>query len=94
MRGNADQRSESLSLVYIAGNRADAAKAEHILAEHGVAYTLNLEPFVSASLVRTGVHAGLFVYVPTALHHSCREILEQNGLTDTVDLDSLLPESQ
>lgn len=76
-----------LSLVYIAGNLADARKAERALTESGVDYALSLEPFVSDSLVRAGEHAGLFVYVPAAQHRSCREILERNGLTDTVGPD-------
>lgn len=85
---------ESLSLVYIAGNTADAARAERVLTEQGLDYVLSLEPFVSASPVWTGERMGLFVYVPTALHRSCRDLLERNGLTDTVDLDGTSLESR
>lgn len=90
MRRSADQLSGSLSLVYIAGNMADAEKAERTLTEHGVDYALSLEPFASTSMMRPGDHTGLFVYVPTAQHRSCREMLERSGLTDTVGLDEAL----
>lgn len=79
-----------LSLVYIAGNMVDAEKAERTLTEHGVDYALSLEPFASTSIMRAGEHTGLFVYVPTAQHRSCREMLERSGLTDTVGLDEAL----
>lgn len=82
-----------LRLLYIAGNAVDAARAERVLTEHGVDYTLRLEPFMSVSPVWTGERPGLFVYVPTAVHRSCREILERHGLTDTVDEEELSSES-
>lgn len=90
MRRSADQLSGSLSLVYIAGNMVDAGKVERILTEHGVDYALSLEPFASTSMMRPGDHTGLFVYVPTAQHRACREMLERSGLTDTVGLDEAL----
>lgn len=87
-RRTADELSGTpLSLVYIAGSVGDAEKAERALTEHGVDYVLSLEPFASTSVMRTGEHVGLFVYVPTAQHRSCREMLERNGLADTVGLD-------
>lgn len=73
--------------MYIAGNVVEAEKAERTLTEQGVDYVLSLEPFVSTSLMRTAEHTGLFVYVPTARHRFCRDILERNGLTDTVGLN-------
>jgi hypothetical protein len=91
MRRSADQLPGSLSLVYIAGNVAEAEKAECTLTEHGVDYALSLEPFASTSLMRVGEHTGLFVYVPAALHPSCLEMLERNGLTDTVGLEEVPP---
>ena len=94
MRRSADQLPGSLSLVYIAGNVAEAEKAERTLTEHGVDYALSLEPFASTSLMRVGEHTGLFVYVPAALYRSCLEMLERNGLTDTVGLEEALPEEK
>jgi len=91
MRRSADQISEDVSLVYIAGNVVDAEKAERVLTEQGVDYVLSLESFASTSLMRMGEHKGLFVYVPTAQHGSCRDLLERHGLTDTVGLDAGLP---
>lgn len=82
----------SLSLVYIAGNTVDAGKAERTLTEHDIDYTLSLEPFASTSIMRGGEHMGLFVYVPTTQHRSCREMLERSGLADTVGLDEALME--
>jgi hypothetical protein len=87
MRRRAQEITGSLNLVYIAGNMVDGEKAEQILTEHGVEYALRLEPFASTSMVRGGEHMGLFVYVPTAQHPSCREMLERSGLTDTVGLE-------
>jgi uncharacterized membrane protein len=80
----------SLSLVYIAGNVVDAGKAERTLMDHGIDYVLSLESFASTSVMRGGEHTGLFVYVPVLQHQICLEILEQNGLTDTVALDEAL----
>jgi len=80
----------SLSLVYIAGNMVDAGKVERTLTDHGVDYALSLEPFASTSVMRGGEHMGLFVYVPTAQHRACRDMLERSGLTDTVGLDEAL----
>ena len=91
MRRSADQLPGSLSLVYIAGNVAEAEKAERTLTEHGVDYALSLEPFASTSLMRVGEHTGLFVYVPAAQHRSCLEMLKRNGLTDTVGLEEAPP---
>jgi uncharacterized membrane protein len=79
-----------LKLAYIAGNMVDAERVERMLSEHGIDYALSLEPFVSTSLMRTGEHAGLFVYVPAMQHGVCLEVLEQNGLTDTVAFDEAL----
>ena len=75
------------SLVYIAGTLYDAKKAERVLTDHGIEYVLDLEPFASTSLMRAGEHTGLFVYVPTEQHGACLDILERNGLMDTVSLD-------
>lgn len=90
MRRRAHEITGSLSLVYIAGNMVDAEKAERTLTEHGVDYALSLEPFASTSMMRPNDHTGLFVYVPTAQHRSCLEMLERSGLTDTVGLDEAL----
>jgi hypothetical protein len=76
-----------LSLVYIADNTVDAHKAERVLTGQGIDYTLSLEPFACTSVLLVGERTGLFVYVPAAQHRSCRELLEQNGLTDTVEPD-------
>ncbi len=76
-----------LSLVYIADNVTDACKAERILTGRGIDYTLSLEPFASTSVMLVAERTGLFVYVPTSQHRACRELLERNGLTDTVAMD-------
>lgn len=73
-----------LSLVFIAGNLADAEAAEERLTEMGIDYALSLERFTTASFMG-GEYTGLFVYVPAAQHRFCREMLERHGLTDTVD---------
>lgn len=82
-----DLREVPLSLVYIAGNVVDAEKAERTLTAQGVDYVLSLESFASTSVMLVGERTGLFVYVPTAQHRSCRELLERSGLMDTVGLD-------
>lgn len=83
-----------MSLVYIAGNLPDAEAAERYLTERGMDYTLSLEPFTTTSVIG-GVYVGLFVSVPTAQHQQCREILEANGLTDTISIDEQgLPEER
>jgi len=80
----------ALGLVYIAGNTVDAGKVERILTEQGVDYALSLEPFASTSMMRPGDHTGLFVYVPTAQHRACRDMLERSGLADTVGPEEAL----
>lgn len=79
-----------MSLVYIAGNLPDAEAAERCLTDNGIDYTLSLEPFTTTS-VMGGVYVGLFVSVPTAQHQQCREILEANGLADTISMDQQGP---
>jgi len=83
-KSNEELAGTSLSLVYIAGNLPDAEAAEQRLTEMGIDYTLRLEQFTTASFMG-GEYTGLFVYVPTAQHRFCREMLERHGLTDTVD---------
>jgi hypothetical protein len=73
----------TLELVYIAGNLRDAEAAERQLTEHGIEYTLTLEPFTTTSLLG-GEHTGLFVYVPVARYAESRRLLEAAGLTDTI----------
>jgi len=86
-RTNEELAGTPLSLVFIAGNLADAEAAEQRLTEMGVDYALSLEPFTTLSLMG-GEYTGLFVYVPTAQHRFCREMLERHGLTDTVEPES------
>jgi len=83
-----------LSLVYIADNVTDARKAERILTGQGIDYTLSLEPFASTSVLLVGERTGLFVYVPAARHPSARELLEGNGLTDTVAMDESVAQGE
>lgn len=91
-RRTADELAgKPLSLVYIADNLVDAQKAERILTEQEIDFTISLEPFASTSVMLVGERTGLFVYVPAERHDSCRGMLERNGLTDTVALDAGLP---
>lgn len=88
-RRTADELSGTpLSLVYIAGNTVDAEKVERILTERGIDYVLRLEQYASTSVMLVGEHTGLFVYVPAERHESCRVVLEQNDLMDTVAFDA------
>ncbi len=80
-----------LGLVYIAGNTMEAEKVERLLTERGIDYALRLEPYASTSVMLVGERTGLFVYVPVDRHESCRVVLEQNGLMDTVAFDAGLP---
>ncbi len=76
-----------LSLIYIADNIVDARRAERILTEQGIDYAIGLEPFASTSVMVVGERTGLFVYVPTAEHRSCADLLGRLGLRDTVGPD-------
>lgn len=78
------------TLVYIAGNVADAEKAERLLASRSVDYAVSIEPFLHTSVLG-GNYPGLFIYVPSPDSRLCRQYLESNGLTDTVDLDEESP---
>ncbi len=78
------------TLVYIDGNVADAEKAERLLASRSVDYAVSIEPFLHTSVLG-GPYPGLFIYVPSPDSRLCRQYLESNGLTDTVDLDEESP---
>lgn len=78
------------TLVYIAGNVADAEKAECLLTSHSVDYAVSIEFFLHASVLG-GAYPGLFIYVPLPDSLLCRQYLKSHGLTDTVDLDEELP---
>jgi hypothetical protein len=76
-----------LKPVYIAGNMADAERAERVLTERGIDYAVSLEPFTNSSAmgaVLGGTYAGLFFYVPAAQHESSRALLSANGFVDTI----------
>jgi len=75
-----------LSLIYIAGNLPDAQIVERFLTDMGVDYTVSLEPYTHIPGLG-GVYMGAFFYVPATLHQRCRQGLESQGLTDTVDLE-------
>jgi hypothetical protein len=79
-----------LSLVYIAGNVADAEAAERWLTEAGIDYTLSVEPFRTQSFL-SGEYMGLFLSVSTAQHRTGRDLLRAHGLTDTVELELAEP---
>lgn len=78
------------TLVYIAGNVADAEKAERLLSSRSMDYAVSIEPFLHTSVLG-GTYPGLFIYVPSPDSRLCRQYLESNGLTDTVDLDEESP---
>ncbi len=83
-----EMADQTLSLVYIAGNVADAKKAEALLTEWRIDYVLSLEPFTTAfPLFQSAEYKGLFFYVLTGQHRFCRDLLKSNGLSDTVELD-------
>lgn len=91
-RRTADELAATpLSLVYIAGNLDEARAIEQWLTDGGIEYALSLEPFTTTSYLTHRERMGLFVYVPTAQHRLCRDLLESHGLTETVALDT--PES-
>lgn len=92
VRRTIDQLSSvPLSLVYIAGHVIEAETAERILTEAGITYTLRLEPFVTTSVLNSREHMGVFLYVPTALHQQCREMLQSRGVKDTIELADVQP---
>ena len=82
-----------LGLVYIAGNPVDAERVERALTECGIDYTLSLEPFMKSSAMGTvfgGTYAGVFFFVPTARHESCRDFLGSKGFADAIGPEASL----
>jgi hypothetical protein len=76
-------------LVLIVGNVSDANRAEQVLKEEGVDYTLRLDHFRNESVLSTVLgseYKGLFFYVPSSVHHRAMHILEKAGLSDIVPL--------
>ena len=77
-----------LDLVYIAGNVTEAKKAEDLLTEWRIDYALSLEAFTTGfPIFQSAEYKGLFFYVPTGKHRFCKDLLESQGLTDTIDLE-------
>jgi len=77
-----------LSLVYIAGNLVEAKRVEAVLKGLRIDYVLELEEFMSTSIIVMATHyVGLHVYVPSARHEFCKTALEQQGLLNTIPLD-------
>jgi hypothetical protein len=57
------------------------------LSEHGIDYTLSVEPFMKSSAfgaVFGGTYAGVFFFVPAAKHEWCRDLLRSRGFSDTI----------
>jgi hypothetical protein len=91
MRRSQEEIQGPLSVVYIAGNMADAKRAEKVLTDRGVEYALSLEPFTTESPLARFMGAeymGLFFSVSNAQHRIGCEVLEAEGLVDTVPLST------
>ena len=91
MRRTADElEPQTLTLLYIAGNVADAERAEQCLTDAGVDYVLSLEPFTTPIRQLLGwQYTGLFFYVPEGRHDAAAKFLHDDGFTDTVPLDEM-----
>ncbi|WP_455379656.1 hypothetical protein [Petrachloros mirabilis] len=88
-RREADYFDAPLYLVLIVGNVSDASRAEQVLTEQGVDYSLRLEHFRTESVLSTVLgseYKGLFFYVTLTVHHKAMRILENAGFSDTVPL--------
>jgi hypothetical protein len=86
-RRTTDELGETpLSLVYIAGNLADAHHVERLLDERNIEYAVSLETFTTESpMVFGGEYRGVFFYVPHVQHQMVCQLLQAQGLKDTVD---------
>lgn len=79
--------STPLSLIYIAGNVSDAKRAEQLLTEQGIDYTLTLQPYMKSSflgMVFGTSYTGLYVLVPTSQHRFCADLLHSKGLIGVI----------
>ncbi|WP_455244677.1 hypothetical protein [Petrachloros mirabilis] len=88
-RREADFFDAPLYLVLIVGNVSDASRAEQVLTEQGVDYSLRLDHFRTESVLSTVLgseYKGLFFYVPSSVHHRAMRVLEDAGFSDTVPL--------
>ena len=88
-RREADYFNAPLYLVLIVGNVSDACRAEQVLTEQGVDYSLRLDHFRTESVLSTVLgseYKGLFFYVPSSIHLKAMRILENAGFSDTVPL--------
>ncbi len=83
-----EMADEVLGLVYIAGNVTEARKAEELLTEWRIDYALSLEAFTSGfPIFQSAEYKGLFFYVPSGKHRFCKNLLESQGLKDTIELE-------
>ncbi len=84
-----DAFAEPLGLVYIAGTTREAEAAESALNGAGIDYAVELEEYRNDSILGSlfgGTYTGLFFHVPVAQHTAAKELLEAEGLRDTVGL--------
>lgn len=82
--------TDPVYLVLVAGSLSEATRAESILTERGVEYSIVLDRFRKESVLGAvfgGTYHGLFFYVPAGVHHSATRILEEAGLHDIVPLN-------
>ena len=69
-----------LHLVFIARNTSEARRAEELLTEVGVDYTLDFEPFFHAGIFGVGTLTGVGFFVLSSQAAYCRELLRDRGL--------------
>ena len=71
---------QELDLVFIARNTSEARRAEELLTERGVDYTLDFEPFFHAGIFGVGTLTGVGFFVLPGQATYCRELLRDRGL--------------
>ena len=83
-----DFGGEELTRVYIAGRIREAERVEGTLTQHGVDYTVDIEPFVKRVLgLFTSQYSGAAFYVPSSQAAAARSLLLEARLTEGISDD-------
>jgi hypothetical protein len=83
------------SRIFIAGSLREAERAEKLLTENAISYTIEIEEFVKPGLFSSGVMEGVAFYVLSSQRDLCKVLFYDNGPFEGMDrsrlVRSLLP---
>ena len=76
-----DFAEKEVARIYLAGELAETKRVEQILSANGINYAVEVEPYVTLSLIFSSEHAGAAFYVLSGQAEFCKRALFEAGLT-------------